>query len=751
MDDMFILVAALAVYSAPNDGVIPKPVSCTWSNSAPFEFTKDTKLVSDCKATHFLKDMLHRAAGINLNGNGKQTRVVFHQLSDSSRLKPDWYTLKIDKHELKVEYSSEGGAFYAVETLRQMLPDEIENDVVTKDMAWSLPACEITDGPRFQWRGMLLDCSRHFFPVSFIKKTIDRLAMMKMNVFHWHLVDDGGWRLEIKKYPKLTQFGAWRLDTGEVWPGGRWNYGNIQFVGQTSKQKKYGGFYTQEEVKDVVKYAADRHVTIVPEIELPGHSLGAVVSYPELLCNNVPAADKPGKSVSNVYCAGSDAAIKFLEDVLDETMSLFPSKFIHIGADEVLKDYWHNCDRCQARMKSEGLKTEAELQSWMVRHFDTYLANHGRRLVGWDEILEGGLAEGATVMSWRGIDGGIAAAKAGRDVVMTPTSHCYFDYSYQSITTENVYGWNPVPETLSTQESSHILGGQYNVWAEHIATEQRCEEMQFPRALAMAEVLWSSSSGRDFKEYSAREAKMLKRLDRMGVTYHLPSPSVQYSSVFFESQTTIKAENPKGIPFKLRYTIDGSLPDGKSPLYENGVKMDKPGRLTFAYVNSSGVSGEPATVDCRQFKNTDQPLKPGLVVYKYLLSGEPSQLPDLKKLQPSAQGAAQDLLEAERPRERQFAVAWDGYIKIPTTGAYTFSLTSDDGSRLWLEDALVVDNDGPHGAVEKPGTAWLPKGTYRFYCAWFDQGGANSFKATLSGPGFKEGPIPASLLFNSKN
>ncbi len=744
------LVLGALLTASPAPTVIPEPVSLHLRGGPSFVFSRTTSLENDGKsaAPAFLKEMLSRSAGISLGGKSRSNRVVFKLVTLGGQLPPNWYSLKVTQHEVLVQYAEETGAFYAVQTLRQLLPKEIDSPIRVSGVQWSVPQVEIEDYPRFQWRGMMLDCSRHFFPVSFIKKTLDNCAMMKLNVFHWHLVDDGGWRLEIKKYPNLTKFGAWRVDTGEVWPGGGWNFGNLQFCGEDGA-KKYGGYYTQDQVKDIVRYAAARHITIVPEIEMPGHSLGAVVSYPEIMCENVPPADKPGKSVSNVYCAGSDKAIAFLEEVLSETMQLFPSKFIHIGADEVTKTYWHNCPLCQDRMKKEGLKDENELQSWFVKHFDNFLAQHGRRLVGWDEILEGGLAPGATVMSWRGIDGGIEAAKQGKDVVMSPTSHCYFDYSYQSISTEHVYGWNPVPAALNATEAKHVLGGQYNVWTEWIPTESHCEEMQFPRALAMAEDLWTPPARKDWSDFSRRLAAWLPRLDELGITYMMPVPTVPFTTLFFSGSVQVKCNAPTGLSQTLRYTTDGTVPNSASKAYTGPLTVKKPCTVTFAYVNSHGVAGGVAKVDCRNSLRTELPsLDSGVTVQQYLLTGEPSTIPDLTNMKPTATTVAPLPTEGARPRDAKFAVRWSGYIRIPTAGAYTFSLKSDDGSRLWLGDALVVDNDGPHGAVEKSGTAWLPAGLYPFDVRWFDQGGANSFSVSVAGPGQAKGPIPAKWLFH---
>jgi len=358
------------------------------------------------------------------------------------------------------------------------------------------------------------------FPVEFVKRYIDLLAMLKMNVFHWHLTEDQGWRIEIKRYPELTRIGSRRSSS--------------PVPGDPSQQdgKPYAGFYTQDEIRQVVAYAAERHVNVVPEIEMPGHSMAALASYPELGCTGGPYQVRTQWGIEeDVYCAGNEEVFEFLENVLDEVLDLFPSPFIHVGGDECPKSRWRECPKCQARIKEENLADEDELQSYFIRRIENYLSNRGRRLIGWDEILEGGLAPGATVMSWRGTEGGIRAAQSGHDVVMTPFTHCYFDY-YQSEDHENepagiggylpletVYAYEPVPEELTPEQGEHILGAQGNVWTEYIFSPAQVEYMAYPRAIALAEVVWTPAEGRDYPDFLRRLEPYLLRLDRMGVNY----------------------------------------------------------------------------------------------------------------------------------------------------------------------------------------------------------------------------------------
>jgi hexosaminidase len=370
---------------------------------------------------------------------------------------------------------------------------------------------------------MHLDVCRHFFPVEFVKKMIDMLAVYKMNTFHWHLTDDQGWRIEIKKYPKLTEIGAWRDETMV----GHYTENDQKFDGT-----RYGGFYTQEQIKDVVAYAGKRFITVVPEIEMPGHAVAALSAYPEFSCNGGPFKVYTKWGVSDdVYCAGKEETFKFLEDILEEVVALFPGQYIHIGGDECPKTRWKVCPTCQKRMKDEGLKNELELQSYFVKRIERFVASKGKKLIGWDEILEGGLPERATVMSWRGYEGGLEAARSGHDVVMTPGSHCYFD-SYQSkdqtkeplaiggfLPLKKVYSFNPIPAELTPQEAKHILGAQANLWTEYITSEKQAEYMIFPRICAMAEILWSPKIKQDYRQFLTRLDGHLKRLQKDNINY----------------------------------------------------------------------------------------------------------------------------------------------------------------------------------------------------------------------------------------
>ncbi len=454
------------------------------------------------------------------------------------RLGPEGYRLEISRTGVRIRAFAPAGLFYGIQTIRQLLPADVMRRSRVEGSRWALPVVVIEDQPRFSWRGAHMDVARHFMPKEFVLKFLDLLAFHKLNVFHWHLVDDQGWRIEIKKYPRLALVGGKTDYT---------NFNPIQPMQAASLPQ--GGYYTQDDIREVVRYAADRFITVVPEIEMPGHSSAAVTAYPEV-GNKLQIAEGGGDTT---FMNGGDAnynvddsTIHFLQDVLTEVMALFPSKFIHIGGDEVDKRPWHANPKAQARMHDLNLKDENELQSWFVRQMDQFLASHGRRLVGWDEILEGGLAPGATVMSWRGMAGGVAAAKAGHDVVMAPTQFTYLDY-YQWVAPrleplafsnflplEQIYNFEPIPPELNAQEAAHVLGGQAQLWSEYIPHTMEMDYEAWPRLCALAETVWSPKETRNFADFSSRLKPDIEKLKILSVHFRpvtpIPAPIAHWKS-----------------------------------------------------------------------------------------------------------------------------------------------------------------------------------------------------------------------------
>ncbi len=442
-------------------------------------------------------------------------------VNSSDQVHKEGYSLKVSASGIVITASTDQGVFYAFQTLRQMMRMDALPDAKGVQRNWEIPAVEITDYPQFPYRGLHLDVSRHFMPLDFVKKYIDLLAYYKMNRFHWHLTDDQGWRIEIKKYPKLQEIASWRDET---------LIGHYRETPDRYDGIRHGGYYKQEEIKEVVAYAFVRGVTIIPEIEMPGHTLAALSAYPELACTPGPFKAATTWGVFDDVMCPNEETFTFLENVLDEVMELFPSPYIHIGGDECPKTRWEESAFCQDLMKTEHLKDEHELQSYFIQRIEKYVNSKGRNIIGWDEILEGGLAPYATVMSWRGMSGGIEAAKAGHDVIMTPGTHCYFDH-YQAdpafeplaigglTTLEKVYSFNPVPSKLTSQEAKHILGAQANLWTEYIDSPAKAEYMAYPRAIALAEALWTPAFRKDWTGFVQRLDKHLERLDGLKVNY----------------------------------------------------------------------------------------------------------------------------------------------------------------------------------------------------------------------------------------
>ncbi len=502
------------------------------------------------------------------------------------------YELTINRHSIVLGADNGSGIFYGIQSLFQLMPAEIEKPASQNSLKnISLKCISIKDNPRYVYRGMHLDVCRHIFPVSFVKQYIDLMATYKMNTFHWHLTEDQGWRIEIKKYPKLASIGGFRRGT---------QVGKLD----SADAKLYGGFYTQEQIKDIVAYAAQRYVTIIPEIEMPGHCIAALAAYPQLACNKGPFEVRTSWGVAeDVYCAGNDSVFTFLQDVLSEVIELFPSQYIHIGGDEVPKNRWQSCPKCQARIKTEGLKDEAELQSYFIKRIEKFLTSKGRKLIGWDEILEGGLAPEATVMAWRGLDRGIEAAKLKHFVIMTPGSHCYFDH-YQADPAQEplaiggftplkkVYSFEPTPVGLNEEEAKYILGAQANLWTEYIDSPEQAAYMTYPRVLALSEVTWSPKSSRNWENFVIRIDDHFKRLTYKKVNYCKSLYDAEISTTPSKAKNTmLLALNSDWKKLNIRYTLDGTDPTAASPVYSEPVALQSETKIRAALFNKKDRKG----------------------------------------------------------------------------------------------------------------------------------------------------------------
>ncbi|MDQ0761192.1 beta-N-acetylhexosaminidase [Streptomyces canus] len=517
--------------------LIPAPSSVGAPGGRPFVLDEDTEIEAGRGAggvARWLRTTVGAATGLPLEpyasgGSRIQLRIA-PSLADELG-SPEAYRLTVDEHAVVIDGAGREGLFYGAQTFRQLIgPAAFRRAPVTSERAWEVPPVTISDAPRFRWRGLMLDVARHFTPKDGVLRYLDLMAAHKLNVFHFHLTDDQGWRIEIKRYPRLTEVGSWRART-------KFGHG----ASPLWEEKPHGGFYTQDDIREIVAYAAERHITVVPEIDVPGHSQAAITAYPEL--GNTDVIDTTSLTVWDSWgvslnvLAPTDNTLRFYEGVFEELLELFPSEFIHIGGDECAKEQWRESPLVQARIEELGLDDEDGLQSWFIGHFDTWLTARGRRLIGWDEILEGGLAEGAAVSSWRGYEGGIAAARSGHDVVMCPEQYVYLDHRQDGgtdepvpigyvRTLEDVYRFEPVPPQLTSEEAAHVLGTQANLWTEVMEDHGRVDYQAFPRLVAFAEVAWSAlpaPAERDFADFERRMAAHYELLDALGVGYRQPT------------------------------------------------------------------------------------------------------------------------------------------------------------------------------------------------------------------------------------
>ncbi|MFN3753204.1 family 20 glycosylhydrolase [Flavobacterium sp.] len=577
----FLLLFFNLAFSQNSLPLIPQPTQMQVV-SGYFDLTAETVIIAESNSfeANYLKEIIKQQLGldlkISLSSEAKSKIKLTLEFMETDD-KNEFYALSVAQDKIEIRAVKANGFFYGIQTLLQLLPSE-------NDTAIKIPCLNIFDDPKYKWRGMHLDCARHFFSVDFIKKYIDYLAMYKFNTFHWHLTDDQGWRIEIKQYPKLTEVGAWR---------------NGSMVGHYNEQKydtiRYGGFYTQDQIKEVIAYAKQRHITVVPEIEMPGHAVAALAAYPQYSCTGGPfEVGKQWGVLDDVFCP-KEETFTFLENILSEVIALFPSQYIHIGGDECPKTRWKNCPHCQNLMKAKGLKDEHELQSYFIQRIEKFVNSKGRKIIGWDEILEGGLAPNAAVMSWRGTEGGIVAAKQNHYVVMSPGSHCYFDH-YQGnpkneplafggfTPVEKVYSFNPTPKELSTEETKYILGAQANVWTEYIETTRQVEYMIFPRMMALSEVLWGTSNPEKYIDFEKRMIQHFSVLDRKGINYS--------KAIFEISSEVMPKPGGNGVLYLLKtnqqpngihYTTDGTNPTAQSKIYNQPLEITKSQTIKSAY------------------------------------------------------------------------------------------------------------------------------------------------------------------------
>ncbi len=665
--------------------IIPEPVSVS-EQEGQFELTNKTVIVADGEAKKVAEYFVAKlnvpmGSKLAIAAEAPQANYVSLKIDTSAGTVDEAYKLMVSTENIEISAPSDKGLFYGIQTLLQLLPAEIESSEKVSGVAWLAKCVDITDSPRFPYRGMHLDVCRHFVPVENIKKHLDMMAMLKLNKFHWHLTEDQGWRIEIKAFPKLTEIGSKRTE----------------FDGSIHE-----GFYTQEQVKEIVKYASDLMIEVIPEIELPGHSLAALTAYPEYSCTGGPFKVRNMWGVEpDVYCAGKEETFEFLNKIIEEVVALFPSEYFHIGGDECPKVRWEKCPLCQKRIKDEGLKNEHELQSYFVQRIEKTLLKHGKKMIGWDEILEGGLAETATVMSWRGEKGGIDAAEQGHDVIMTPGNWCYLDH-YQGdprvepvgiccyTTLEESYGYEPVPKKLSAEKAKHVQGTQGNVWTEYLYTPELVEYRVYPRIIALAEVNWTSPEIKNFEDFTKRLDNIHERMDLHNINYHIPLPEGPCNNFVFVD--TAKLEFTTSRPIKMVYTLDNSEPNAESKEYTEPIVLTENATIKIASVLPTGKMSKVRTIKVEKQEYAKakevETGKSGLLE-KYA-EGKFPRVADLEKVTEWETIENAETIKSTDVNKPSVSIL-TGYIDIPEKAVYEFGTDVD---QLFIDDKLLISNDG---------------------------------------------------------
>ncbi len=732
--------------------IIPQPLELKVTKGN-FNFNEQTQVVVNSNnkevkqvASYFVEQFnISSGSSLKLSvsseNNSTNNSIIFTDKNVADSLGNEGYTLQSDADKIILR-GSPNGLFYGVQTLFQLLPAEIYSSESIENIDWKIAAVQIKDKPRFPWRGMHLDVGRHLFPVSFIKKYIDYIAMHKLNVFHWHLTEDQGWRIEIKKYPLLTTISSNRKGS------------QIPLTNEIDSIP-YGGFYTQDEIREVVAYAEKKFVTVVPEIEMPGHSIAVLAAYPELSCTGGPyeVRTKWGH-IKEIYCAGNEDTFTFLENVLTEVLDLFPSEYIHIGGDEALKDLWKECSKCQNRIQKEDLKDEHELQSYFISRIEKFVNSKGRKIIGWDEILEGGLAPNAAVMSWRGIEGGISAAKLKHNVVMTPDKYLYFCY-YQDkreneppalpgfVPLEKVYEYEPVPEELSLEEQKYIIGVQACLWTEYIKTPEMAEYMVLPRMCALSETAWSAKDKKDLGYFTEKMNSHYDRLGQLGANYRWPRlEGFNKRTIFMGSTEVAFTSRLKGT--EIRYTTDDSLPTMNSTLYKSPFVIAKSTTLKLIEITPKLKTSQVYTANYIKLEPQESVdvtrNKSGLKYQYFEFEKELNSVKELKELNPVSEGTTESFVFpfSDETLPEKFGVIYKGFIEVPSEAIYYFSVLSNDGSRLFVAEQIVVDNDGRHVAYEKTEGIALKPGFHEIKLEYFQAGGGRELKVFWKGPGFEK-------------
>ena len=743
----FFTVAASA---QQKPSFIPQPENIAWMDGT-FTITKKTSISAESAtlrpAAEYLATILTKSAGVEPSQKKRGGDI---RLALSDNIAPGGYMLTVTPKLVTLTGGDYQGVVSGISTLRQMLPEaDSDSQLTINNLQRRLPCCKILDTPRFSWRGMELDCSRHFFTKQEVLELLDVLALYKINKFHWHLTDDQGWRIEIKKYPLLTERGAWRIPNNQdtvcvatarstdnpdmLLPG---LTADIRGTGERWRGEQYGGFYTQDDIREIVAYARQRGIDVIPEIDIPGHSLCAIDNYEGLSCTEHKGW---GRSFTTPLCPGKDRVLEFCKDVYSELFDLFPYHYVHIGGDEVEMSYWKQCPDCQRRMREHHLKTEAELQSWFIHEMEKFCNAHGRDMIGWDEIISGGLSATSTVMWWRSWnkDAIQQAVRHGNQVICTPNAQFYLDYDPATLDLSDIYQFQAQPGDITPEQQQLIIGVQGNLWTEWVPSRERMFHMAFPRMLAVAELGWSMPQNKNFDDFQRRLLPHYERLQQLGVTYRQPDLKGFFSSNVFTDEATVNVtcHDPSAI---IRYTTDGSIPHSASTRYEGPFTISHDTDFRFRAFSPGGHMGPTVSASFRkealaeavdrsrlvadslQADSSSRQLSEGLCVEWYDYRGP--RCADIDQAPLIATLTAPEVCIPDSCRGN-IGLVISGYLEVSADGVYTFALLSDDGSYLMLDGRMVVDNDGEHSPNLLIGQHAMRQGLHPLVARYFDHNG----------------------------
>ncbi len=731
--------------------VIPLP-NLLEIGTGSFKIDKNTTIYTTDKsqenAALLLNNLLEKSSGYTLKTSNNTNADIQFKVLES--IPKEGYKLSITPTQIIIEANDGAGYFYAIQTLRQLLPYSIEKEKTTHT-TWDIPCVNITDSPRFKWRGMHMDFSRHFFSLEEVKLFLDDMALYKLNKFHMHLTDDQGWRIEIKKYPLLTEKGAWRTENANDTFCNEQAKTNPLFIidPQHFKEKdgvkKYGGFFTQVQIKEIIAYAGALHIEVIPEIDMPGHFKAALDNYPYLSCTNKAGW---GEKFSRPACLGKQASYDFAKDILSEIADLFPSQYIHIGGDEVNIQSWKECAKCQASIKKNNLKNEHELQSFFNKDIAHFLHSKGKRLLGWDEIAEGGLSNDATIMWWRNW-----APKArditvnnGSDLIITPDFEYYFDFTNESTPLSKVYNYEPVPSYFTPQQEAHIIGIQANLWSERIPNFKRLQYQAFPRLQGLAESAWTSKTNKNFDYFSKRLEAHYPRMDALNIHYYIPSVEGLANKIVFIDTAIIKLKALiKGMD--IYYTLDGSRPSNTSTKYSTPLKITTNTNIqTIAYKGSIFSEIKAASIEKQDYTGAKNVQPTTGSLKRWGNSQKVTSVAHINFNTELTPTLVSEINLSEFENKEHIALLFKGFFKAEDDGLYEFSTKSDDGSLLYIGAKLVVDNGGNHAGILRNGMIALKKGWHPIMIKYHQGGGGSELAAWYKSPKGKKQLLKGSVI-----